>query len=144
MSPAAVSTWSHVAKSKSRLLRLGHGSAPDMHSLAMACVGLVPRPIPELELENAGVVGRARVRISGTMPRRRARMGNSYSPLGATAILCYQLLPTGVGGNWMNRECLVTSDVTKRALRSFHSVESIDKMMITLIIDSMYVCMYKF
>lgn len=51
-----------------------------MHSLAMACVGLVPRPIPESGLENAGVVGRAEVRISGTMPRRRARMGNSYSP----------------------------------------------------------------
>ncbi|KAH0952823.1 hypothetical protein HN011_000699 [Eciton burchellii] len=46
----------------------------------MACVGLVPRPIPEPGLENAGVVGRAEVRISGTMPRRRARAtGNSYS-----------------------------------------------------------------
>lgn len=64
-----------------------------MHSLAMACVGLVLRPIPEPGLENAGVVGRAGVRISGTMPRRRARTGNSYSPLCAeTAELhCYRL-----------------------------------------------------
>ncbi|EFN65663.1 hypothetical protein EAG_10920 [Camponotus floridanus] len=61
-----------------------------MHSLAMACVGLVPRPIPEPGLENAGVVGRAGVRISGTMPRRRARTGNSYSPLRA-ALPCYRL-----------------------------------------------------
>lgn len=61
-----------------------------MHSLAMACVGLVPRPIPEPGLENAGVVGRAGVRISGTMPRRRARTGNSYSPLCA-ALPCYRL-----------------------------------------------------
>ncbi|KYQ51547.1 hypothetical protein ALC60_09313 [Trachymyrmex zeteki] len=52
-----------------------------MHSLAMACVGLVPRPMPEPGLENAGVVGRTGARISGTMPRRRARTGNSYSPL---------------------------------------------------------------
>lgn len=61
-----------------------------MHSLAMACVGLVLRPIPEPGLENAGVVGRAGVRISGTMPRRRARTGNSYSPLCA-ALSCYRL-----------------------------------------------------
>jgi len=54
-----------------------------MHSLAMACVGLVLRPIPEPGLENAGVVGRTGARISGTMPRRRAHMGNSYSPLRA-------------------------------------------------------------
>lgn len=56
----------------------------------MACVGLVPRPIPEPGLENAGVVGRAGARISGTMPRRRARTGNSYSPLRA-AIPCHRL-----------------------------------------------------
>lgn len=61
-----------------------------MHSLAMACVGLVPRPIPEPGLENAGVVGRAGARISGTMPRRRARTDNSYSPLRA-AIYCHRL-----------------------------------------------------
>lgn len=76
-------------------------SAPDMHSLAMACVGLVPRPIPEPGLENAGVVGRARVRISGTMPRRRARTGNSYSPLCA-ALPCY----TGYGQGWNQRDDL--------------------------------------
>lgn len=56
-------------------------SAPDMHSLAMACVGLVPRPMPEPGLENAGVVGRARVPAPGTMPRRRACTGYSYSLL---------------------------------------------------------------
>ncbi|KAK1137007.1 hypothetical protein K0M31_001535 [Melipona bicolor] len=52
-----------------------------MHSLAMACVGLVPRPMPEPGLENAGVVGRARVPAPGTMPRRRACTGYSYSLL---------------------------------------------------------------
>lgn len=61
-----------------------------MHSLVMACVGLAPRPIPEPGLENAGVVGRAVVRISGTMPRRRVCTGNSYSPHRA-AMLCYRL-----------------------------------------------------
>jgi len=66
-----------------------------MHSLAMACVGLVPRPIPEPGLENAGVVGRAEVRISGTMPRRRARAtGNSYSP----SPRCDMLPPAAAGG----------------------------------------------
>ena len=62
-------------------------SAPDMHSLAMACVGLVPRPMPEPGLENAGVVGRARVPAPGTMPRRRACTSYSYSLLYA-AIPC--------------------------------------------------------
>lgn len=51
-----------------------------MHSLATACVGLVPRPMPEPGLENAGVVGRPRARVPGTMPRRRARTSHGYSP----------------------------------------------------------------
>lgn len=47
----------------------------------MACVGLVPRPMPEPGLENAGVVGRAGAPAPGTMPRRRASTGYSYSGL---------------------------------------------------------------
>ncbi|KAG7191023.1 hypothetical protein KM043_007069 [Ampulex compressa] len=74
-------------------------SAPDMHSLVMACVGLVPRPMPEPGLENAGVVGRAGIRVPGTMPRRRARTGCSYSLFRAT-MPCHDC---GQGWNQPNR-----------------------------------------